>query len=196
MEGYQSDHTIDLGIPFGNTTGTADSYVLNLSMPLTQYAVGLALRVKFHVANQASVLLNINGLGSVALKKAVNGAWVNLESGDLNTQTIYDLTFDGSAFQVVTGIVQTTSSTSLPSGLLTLKGYLDGAQSPAFPEAERGDCYTIIGDGVLGISEFAEGLQVYTGDLIYAASGNPGGNYEDLQRDWLLLSGGAVNRNF
>lgn len=208
MSGYQSDVNIDLAsldfqgdIPVENTlggfavtTGTANQYQLALPTSLTAYREGLALRVKFHTANtNSTIALNVDGLGPIALKKIVSNQRVNLDIGDLGNEPIYDLTFDGAFFQVLTGISSATTAT--PSlNALTLKGFLNGSQYPAFPQADRGDCYTITGDGEIGNGDFGPGLDVFTGDLVYALLDNPGGDYEDVKNDWAMLSGPSVNR--
>lgn len=210
MNGYQSDTNLSLkdvdlegNIPVENTlggfavsSGTANNYLIELSTPLTQYKAGLSLQVKFHIANTTSLVrLNVDGLGFVPLKKVVDTELVDLAASDLGVAPIYDLRYDGASFQVVTGISSQGSTTANPiAGSLTLKGYLDGSKYPSFPQADRGDCYTILGNGEIGNSDFGPGLKVYEGDVVYALSGNPGGDYEDLFNDWALLSGGTVNR--
>lgn len=203
MDGYQSDisHDFQGDIPveqtlggFATTTGTANLYVLELQTPLTQYREGLALRVKFHSANtHSAVLLNVDGLGDISLKKIVGSQRVNLETGDLGTAPIYDLTYDGTFFQVLTGIGSATTASPNLNALI-LKGFLDGSVYPAFPQGDRGDCYTISGEGEIGNSDFGEGLKVFEGDLVYALSANLGGDYEDVKNEWALLSGAHVSR--
>jgi len=207
MSGYQSDINLkalnfegDLPVEntlggFAITTGNANHYLLNLSSPLTGYRIGLSLQVKFHVANTDPVVsLNVDGLGFVLIKKVVGNELVDVRVDELGTDPIYDLIYDGTYFQV--GINSSTTVATAPStdGTLVLKGFLNGSQFPSFPQATRGDCYIVSGDGEIGNGDFSSGLIVYRGDLVYANSGNAGGDYEDLSNDWSMLSGGRVSR--
>ncbi|WP_027393173.1 hypothetical protein [Aquimarina latercula] len=122
MEGYQSDFRISAirgedNVPlenslggYGVTTGTDDNvYELVLDPPLTkEYAVGLPLELKFHEANTDEATLNIDKQGAVPLKKFDGESLIPIVNGDLKTDLIYKLVFDGDCFQVLTGIFLST----------------------------------------------------------------------------------------
>lgn len=118
MGGYQSDLRIDdikgdTNIPlenslggYGVTTGADDNiYELSLDPKLTkEYEAGLPIELRFHQANTDAATLNIDKQGAVPLKKFDGQSLVPLAAGDLKTDLIYKLVFDGSCFQVLTGI--------------------------------------------------------------------------------------------
>lgn len=120
IAGYQSDIRLGLqdvqgdgNLPlennlggYGITTGADENvYELTLDPPLTKvYEAGLPLEVQFHNANTDIATLEIDGQGAIPLKKFNDKSLVPLENGDLNTGIVYKLVFDGTCFQVLTGI--------------------------------------------------------------------------------------------
>ena len=48
----------------------------------------------------ATVSINVNSLGDVNIKKASNSGLVNLNPGDIRTDVIYSLYYDGTYFQL------------------------------------------------------------------------------------------------
>lgn len=92
-------------------TGT-DAYVVTFrTYEVHKYFTGLPLRVKFANANTGPCSINWNGFGAKAIKKSVT---VDLVAGDIVSGGIYDLTFDGTNFQIMPpvtggGIVPSTS---------------------------------------------------------------------------------------
>ena len=91
----------------GSTTGGTDDYALALTPALTQpYRQGLLLQVKFNHLNTGNSTLNVDGKGAVPIMKITGaGTLVNVEPNDLNTTTHYILAYDGTCFQVASGIV-------------------------------------------------------------------------------------------
>lgn len=116
--GYQSDFRLDNvrgdgNIPienslggYGITTSTIDDiYELSLAPKLTKvYEAGVSIEVVFHRANTAVVTLNIDKQGAIPLKKFNGVSLIPLIAGDIKTELIYKLVFDGNCFQVLTGI--------------------------------------------------------------------------------------------
>lgn len=116
--GYQSDFRLDQiqgdgNIPIQNTLGgyaqtesdVDDAYIAQLSPSLTtSYKIGMLLQINFHQTNFGEATLNIDQQGAISLRKFNGTALVPLESNDLSTQLIYQLLYDGKAFQVLTGI--------------------------------------------------------------------------------------------
>ncbi|GAA0892655.1 hypothetical protein GCM10009122_23340 [Fulvivirga kasyanovii] len=93
---------------FGETTGTGNNYQLALNPPISKYREGLPLEVKFHAVNTGTATLNVDGKGAVPLKKISNGVLVPLEAGDIKA-AIHYLVYDGTSFQVATGILPSFS---------------------------------------------------------------------------------------
>ena len=79
-------------------TGTVNNYAFDLDPPLDQYRPGLTLRIKIPVACNGASTLNINGLGSRAIKRA-NGA--DTAANDLLSGMVVELVYDGAAWQIV-----------------------------------------------------------------------------------------------
>ncbi len=116
--GYQSDLTLnnirgDGNVPienslggYGVTIGNAiNKYYALLSPTLTSpYKTGLPLHIYFHQPNTGASSINIDRKGLVPLKKFDGDALVDLASGDIQIGIIYTLVFDGTVFQVLTGI--------------------------------------------------------------------------------------------
>jgi hypothetical protein len=118
IAGYQSDFTLDnvsgdSNLPQENslggyaiTTGADDNvYALSLDPSLTKpYKAGLSVEVVFHNANTDSATLNIDNQGAMPLKKFNGISLTSLTAEDLKTKLVYKLVFDGTCFQVLTGI--------------------------------------------------------------------------------------------
>lgn len=91
----------------GSTTGGTDDYELVLSPALTQaYRIGLLLEVKFNHLNSGVSTLNVDGKGAIPIMKITGaGSLVDVDPNDLNTTVHYILIYDGTCFQVASGIV-------------------------------------------------------------------------------------------
>lgn len=70
----------------------------------TGYITGAMYIIKIASNNTGSVTLNLNSQGSKTLKKIKSGALSNLETGDLIAGTLMQVLYDGTYFQVVTGL--------------------------------------------------------------------------------------------
>ena len=83
----------------GLTSGT-DTYTLAVTS-LSSYT-GTEISARFSNANTGAATVNINSLGAIALRKWDGAAWVVLTGGELNTTTIYRLSYTsvGPYFQV------------------------------------------------------------------------------------------------
>ncbi len=116
--GYQSDLTLNsirgtgnipienslggYGVTIGN--GVNLYYVLLTPRLIAPYKTGLPLNIYFHKPNTGASQINIDRKGLVPLKKFDGTELVDLESGDIQTGVIYTLVFDGTVFQVLTGV--------------------------------------------------------------------------------------------
>lgn len=88
----------------GSAAGSANSLILTTpgGTVLTAYGTGgKQFMFKPSLDNTGPVVANVNGIGSVSVKK--NGTTA-LEPGDLKAGAVYELIFDGTNFQVVGGI--------------------------------------------------------------------------------------------
>jgi hypothetical protein len=79
------------------TTSGMDTYTTTISGFPAAYATGMVIKIKFANANTGSSTLNINSLGAKTLKKS--GA-TNLASGDISAGQEFEVSYDGTNFQV------------------------------------------------------------------------------------------------
>jgi hypothetical protein len=80
---------------FGASTDlTANTYTVSIP-GITEYTAGMVLYFSVATANTGSSTLNVNNLGAITMRRASGGT---LTSGDLATQTIYQVRYDGSSF--------------------------------------------------------------------------------------------------
>lgn len=79
-------------------TGTSNVYTGNLSPAPGSYTTGLSVRLKMDTINTGAVSVNLNTLGNIAVKKAVN---VALAAGDISPGQIIELVYDGTNFQMI-----------------------------------------------------------------------------------------------
>ena len=78
-------------------TGTANAYVIALSPAITAYAAGQAITFKAGAASTTASTLNVNGLGTKALKKKNDQ---DIAAGDIEASQIITAVYDGTSFQV------------------------------------------------------------------------------------------------
>jgi hypothetical protein len=78
-------------------TGTANAYVIALSPAITAYAAGQAITFKAANASTTASTLNVNTLGTKALKKKNDQ---DIASGDIEASQIVTAVYDGTSFQV------------------------------------------------------------------------------------------------
>jgi hypothetical protein len=111
---------------FGTATGV-DNYAVTIN-PVGGFLIdpetGLAraaygdgvtksfiVAVKFPAANTGAVTLNLNGEGAVDVKKIFGGVLAPLQAGDIAAGSIHILSYDGTQFQTLSNIPQTTLNT-------------------------------------------------------------------------------------
>lgn len=78
-------------------TGTANAHAIALSPAITAYAAGQAITFKSASASTTASTLNVNGLGTKALKKKNDQA---IAAGDIESGSIVTAVYDGTNFQV------------------------------------------------------------------------------------------------
>ncbi len=82
------------------STGGTDTYTISVTS-LTSYT-GAEFSARFSNANTGPATVNVNGFGAIALRKWDGAAWVALAGSELNTITVYRISYyaAGPYFQV------------------------------------------------------------------------------------------------
>jgi hypothetical protein len=92
-------------------TGTANAYVVALSPAVTAYAAGQAITFKAAAASTTASTLNVNTLGTKAIKKQNDQ---DIASGDIESGSIVTVVYDGTSFQMTSQLA--SASTTSPGG--------------------------------------------------------------------------------
>jgi hypothetical protein len=82
-------------------SGTANTYVANLTPAVTSLAVGLSVNVKIANASTGPSTLNVNGLGATPIVRVVSTGQSAIGPNDLEAGQIYNFKYDGTSFEVV-----------------------------------------------------------------------------------------------
>src|SRR5690348_5744141 len=85
---------------FSTVGGTANAITLTNSPPVMAYGGGLGLQFKATGTNSGAVTVNVDGLGTKNVYKLYNGTLQALSAGDIVSGAIYDITYDGTQFQI------------------------------------------------------------------------------------------------
>lgn len=116
------------GSNFYVTTGTVNNYILTPSPTLLSYTAGDTFNVQFNIANTGPATINVSNLGAKALVVPPATA---LTSGNLLTDIVYQIVYDGTNFQVLNPttvasvppiLIQMGFQASPPTGYLSLNG--------------------------------------------------------------------------
>jgi hypothetical protein len=99
-------------------TGTANAYVIALSPAITAYAAGQEITFKAGAASTTASTLNVNTLGTKALKKLHDQ---DIEAGDIESGSIVTAVYDGTNFQVTSQLASAGGGT--PGGSNTQVQY-------------------------------------------------------------------------
>lgn len=83
---------------FGVAGGSANDITLAFSVPVLEYAQGLALEFQASANNTGATTINASGLGTRNIYKVSGNSVVALSGGELVTGGIYRITYDGSRF--------------------------------------------------------------------------------------------------
>jgi hypothetical protein len=82
-------------------TSNGEDYITTSEPPFNGYTSDLIFLTKFSSNNiSGTVSLDVNGLGSIQLKKPSPSGLSNLNPNDLVTGVVYSITFDGTYFQI------------------------------------------------------------------------------------------------
>ena len=87
----------DGGHLYAADSGAADAYVIAPSPSIGAYAAGQRLYFLAANTNTGASTINVNGLGAKSIVKNVASA---LEAGDIIANGIYEITYDGTNFQL------------------------------------------------------------------------------------------------
>lgn len=82
-------------VHYAVATGTANSYIANLTPPVTSLLEGMGICVKINIANTGASTINVNELGAKSIKKS-NGS--DVLAGNLKVGGVYTLRYDGLNF--------------------------------------------------------------------------------------------------
>jgi hypothetical protein len=109
--------------------GTANALTITTVPTITSYTAGLSLSVKIATTNTSASTINVDGVGLVAITRADLSP---TQGGDLPTNAVVDMTYDGTQFQInglvtanlpAANTVAFTSSTTWtpPAGVKVIK---------------------------------------------------------------------------
>lgn len=118
LQGQPSTYLVEDG------TGSDDTYTTTATPTLSAYTTGQVFRVKLTVANTAAATLNIDSLGAKAIKKYVDGALADIETGDIVANYVGLFEYDGTNF-VLLSMTATTPTTAILSEMNTFFGATD-----------------------------------------------------------------------
>jgi len=128
---------------YATTTGSSNAYVLTIDPAITSYVTGQRFVINASFGNTGAATLDVSSVGAKSLVKDGSSALV---SGDIVTGTIYEVTYDGTNFQV--------NNFSLPTNL-SIAGTLDVSGAADFGDVitggqvdynvQTGTTYTIVG---------------------------------------------------
>jgi hypothetical protein len=90
---------IDQHLVYYTTGGSSGNYTITPSPAITAYAAGQRFAIKTNHTNTTSATLNVNSLGQKTIL-GPNGS--SLSSGDILSGVIYEVTYNGTQFQLTT----------------------------------------------------------------------------------------------
>jgi hypothetical protein len=76
---------IGYGIAYGETTGVANTYLVDLAHNPTSYFDGMAIAIKVHADSTGPSTLDADGLGAIPLKKANGSDLTNMKANGIYT---------------------------------------------------------------------------------------------------------------
>ena len=95
---------------FGADTGSANAYAVSLTPAPSAYAAGMVVVFQAANGNTSASTLNVNGLGTKAIKRNATAALV---SGDIVANQLVVAIYDGTNFQLVASAPNNNSSTTV-----------------------------------------------------------------------------------
>lgn len=101
-------------LDYAVATGSNNAYVLSLSPALDAHVAGMPIIWKANHANSGAATLNVNSIGAVSLKKNISEV---LEAGDILSDKIYIVLYDGTNLQLLNPSGQSTGISGAVSNL-------------------------------------------------------------------------------
>jgi len=101
---------------YATAGGTANALTLTLSPAPSAYTAGMKVSFKASATNTGATTINVNGLGVKDIKKSVTN---NLTSGDIVTNGVYEITYDGTNFQINSSALSIANQKVIGSSVLT-----------------------------------------------------------------------------
>jgi len=96
---------------YATVGGTANAITLtNAASPVLAYAAPLRQVFKAGASNSGAVTVAVDGLGTKNVKKMENGALAALVTGDIISGGIYEISYDGTQFQILSAGLTTVNS--------------------------------------------------------------------------------------
>lgn len=90
-----------MNIYAGTSGGTANALTLSPSPSLNSYTTGQKVRFSIFQSNTSAATVNINTLGAKNIKKFNGSGLVDLVGGDLPVNTIAEIEYDGTQFELI-----------------------------------------------------------------------------------------------
>ncbi len=82
-------------------TGAVNTYAVALVPAITAYQTGMVVNFRANTTNTGASTLNVNGLGAIAIRKFVT---TPLSPGDIQTNQMVSVMYDGTNFQLISGV--------------------------------------------------------------------------------------------
>ena len=98
---------------YATSGGSANAYTLAIDAQISAYAAGQVFKFKANFPNTAAATLNVNGIGAKTIKKNVS---VDLAAGDIQTDQIVTVIYDGTNLQLMGGGGNNGSSLDFGTG--------------------------------------------------------------------------------
>lgn len=149
--------------------GTANAITLTNSPPVGSYGNGVGLQFKATGTNTGAVTVNVDGLGTKNVYKLYNGTLQALSAGDIVSGAIYDITYDGTQFQIK-GLPNSVPET-YPAAVT---GTLSGASTVFTVDFTTYSAYDVLIGGAVG------------SNLVIDVSTNGGGS-------WVVVNSGLYH---
>lgn len=96
------------------TGGATNTYACNINPALTAYLPRNCYSFTADVGNTGPASINFNSVGPIAIKKRIAGATQDITTGDIGTNQVVQVCYDGTFMQM------TTSGTSIAPVVITL----------------------------------------------------------------------------
>jgi len=154
-------------------TGDGQNYFGSSSILFSNYTQDVIFLVKFTTTNTSSpIYLDVDGVGSIQIKKPTGSGLFDLDPSEIITNVIYSLTFDGTYFQSVKPFSD--------SNALAIKYYIGPLETVLVPQYYQ---YWVWGDLTVAGQIFNYGhVIIANGNLVLS-----GGTFSNLGSGQLAL---------